>query len=179
MNIVLHNTILALPQANHIVSLVFSTVLCLLVYLHAFSNEVEYFVFKVQLTSCSINFLVQKTLNKTLNINTIKNITQLISSSSTLKFNNLRQNFLRCLMYFVHFCTSNVFQNSLIPSISSNLVCGFTSQRTYSFISCHKFSIGFISGDSAGVCHQLIPLSMIHFCTWREVCFGSLSCMYL
>ena len=41
-------------------------------------------------------------------------------------------------------------QNCLIPSISCCLFIGFTSRLKNSFNSCHKFSIGFISGDSGG-----------------------------
>ena len=49
--------------------------------------------------------------------------------------------------------------------------------RTHTFNLCHKFSIGFASGDSGGVRHQLIPLSVKNACARRDVCFGSLSCM--
>ena len=42
---------------------------------------------------------------------------------------------------------------------------------------CHKFSIGFKSGDSAGVFHQLIPLLVMKSRAKMEVCLGSLSCM--
>ena len=54
---------------------------------------------------------------------------------------------------------SNIFFTLLnidcapIPSISCSLVFGLTSLLTYSFDSCHKFSIGLRSGDSAGVFH--------------------------
>ena len=52
-------------------------------------------------------------------------------------------------------------------------------QHTLAFNSCHKFSIGFASGLSGGVFHQLIDFSAKKVCAWREVCLGSLSCMNL
>ena len=41
--------------------------------------------------------------------------------------------------------------------------------------SCHTFSMGFKSGDSAGVRHQLILLSNVYMYAWvdRDTCFGS------
>lgn len=83
--------------------------------------------------------------------------------------------FLKCLMYFVHFSTVTVFQNRLIPSISSFFVVGLTSRWMNSFSSCHKFSMGLKSGDSGGVFHQLIQLLSRKSATKCEVCFGSLS----
>ena len=63
----------------------------------------------------------------------------------------------------------------------------------YSFNSCQRFSMGLRSGDSGGVCHQLIPLSSMkdfaRLCMYvcvismpvytnnLDVCLGSLSCM--
>lgn len=70
---------------------------------------------------------------------------------------------------------STVCQNSWIPLINSCFVCGLISRRRYSFNSCHKFSIGFMSGDSGGDFHQLIPFSSKNSEAKREVCFGSLS----
>ena len=49
---------------------------------------------------------------------------------------------------------STVSQNWCIPCTSSCLVCGFTCRLRYL---CHRFSIGFMSGLSEGVLHQLIP----------------------
>ena len=63
--------------------------------------------------------------------------------------------------------------------MSSCLVFGFTSRRMYSLSSCQRFSIGFKSGDSAGVLHQLIFFSCRKFCANRDVCLGSLSAMNL
>ena len=87
--------------------------------------------------------------------------------------------FLRCPIYLLHLCTSTVLQNSFIPSTSSSLLFGLTTRRMYSLSSCHRFSIGFISGDSGGVFHQLIPFASIQSLAYPEVCFGSLSCINL
>ena len=43
--------------------------------------------------------------------------------------------------------------------------------------SCHKSSIGFRSGLSGRVHHQLIFCSSKKVCARLDVCFGSLSCM--
>ena len=59
-----------------------------------------------------------------------------------------------CLMYFLHFAKSTVSQKYFIPSTSSSFFLGFASLRINSFNSCQRFSIGFKSGDSAGVRHQ-------------------------
>ena len=59
-------------------------------------------------------------------------------------------------MFRQHLYVSIVAQNWIIPSTSCSLFLGFTSQRINSLSSCHRFSTGFISGDSAGVRHQLI-----------------------
>ena len=87
--------------------------------------------------------------------------------------------FRRWLMYLLHFATSTVAQNALMPSISSLLTFGFTSLLIYSLSSCHKFSIGFKSGGSGGVFHHFIPLCVSHTCAYLEVCYGSLSCINL
>ena len=60
-------------------------------------------------------------------------------------------------MHLQHFCTITVSQKLLMPDTSSDLLHGFTSRLIYSLSSCHKFSIGFASGDSGGVFHQSIP----------------------
>ena len=52
-----------------------------------------------------------------------------------------------------------------------------TYARTFS--SCQRFSIGFESGLSGGVFHQLIPFSSMNWHVALEVCFGSLSCINL
>ena len=83
--------------------------------------------------------------------------------------------FLRCLMYLKHLSTVTVSQNCLIPSTSSSWHCGLASLRIHSLSSCHKFSIGLRSGDSAGVRHQVMPLSARKFWAATDVCFGSLS----
>ena len=54
-------------------------------------------------------------------------------------------------MYLVHLAMSTVVQNCLIPFTSSSFVFGFISRHMNSFNSCHKVSIGFKSGDLAGV----------------------------
>ena len=51
-------------------------------------------------------------------------------------------------MYFLHLFTSTVFQNCLVPIVSSDLVVGLTSLLMNS---CQRFSIGFRSGDSGDV----------------------------
>ena len=79
----------------------------------------------------------------------------LVSCSISIKFNCSRDH-LSCL---VHFFTVTVAQNALMPSMSSALVFGFTSLCIYSFSSCHSFSMGLKSGDSAGVFHQLMHLN--------------------
>ena len=61
-------------------------------------------------------------------------------------------------MYFLHLFLSTVPQNSIIHRINSSFVFGLTLRQIYSFSSCHKFSIGFRSDDSAGVFHQFTPL---------------------
>lgn len=81
-------------------------------------------------------------------------------------------------MYFLHLAILTVFQNSIIPLISSSLLCGLTSLLMYSLSSCHRFSTGFKSGDSGGVLHQLIPFSSKYDWAHLDVCLGSLSCMY-
>ena len=78
-------------------------------------------------------------------------------------------------MYLQHLAISTVSQNSLIPAFSSSLLVGFTSRLTYSFNSCHKFSMGFRSSDSGGVFHQLIPSCVKKAVDRPDVCFGSLS----
>ena len=80
-------------------------------------------------------------------------------------------------MYFLHLAMSTVFQNSRIPFTNSSLVLGLTSLRWYFFNSCHKFSIGFKSGDSGGVFHQFMLFSVRKSLHRFEVCFGSLSCI--
>ena len=82
-------------------------------------------------------------------------------------------------MYLLHLWTSTVFQKRVIPSTSSFFVLGFTTHRMYSLSSCQRFSIGFISGDLAGVFHQFIWLVPIQSPAYREVCLGSLSCINL
>ena len=61
------------------------------------------------------------------------------------------------------FTTLLLVNSSPIPLMSSCLrVFGLTTLRWYSFSSCQRFSIRLISGDSAGVLHQLIPFAFIH-----------------
>ena len=43
-----------------------------------------------------------------------------------------------------------------MPLINSSLFVGLASLHMNYFSSCQRFSMGFISGDSAGVRHQLI-----------------------
>ena len=62
-------------------------------------------------------------------------------------------------MYFVHLAMSTVAQNLFMPSINSSFRCGFTSLLINSLSSCQRFSIGFKSGDSGTVFHQLMLLA--------------------
>jgi len=48
---------------------------------------------------------------------------------------------------------------------------------TCTFNSCHRFFIGFASGLSAGVFHQIMLCSVKKCWACLDVCFGSLSCM--
>ena len=80
-------------------------------------------------------------------------------------------------MYLLHFSTGTVSQNCTVPLISFCFVLGLTSLLLNSSSSCHIFSIGFKSGDSAGVFHQLIPCPMMKFQAKLEVCFRLWSCM--
>ena len=53
------------------------------------------------------------------------------------------------------------------------------TRRLYSFNSCHKFSMGLQSGDSAGVLHQFTLFADKKFLAWLDECLGSLSAMNL
>lgn len=72
---------------------------------------------------------------------------------------------------------STVSQNSLIPSISCCFVVGFMTRLLYSFSLCQRFSIGFQLGDSGGVLHQLMLLTLRNSLVVFDVCLGSLSTM--
>lgn len=87
--------------------------------------------------------------------------------------------FFKCPMYLLHLATSTVSQNFCMPSTKACFVVGLISLLRYSFSSCHRFSIGFISGDSGGVFHQFTLFSNIKALARFEVCFGSLSYMNL
>ena len=89
----------------------------------------------------------------------------------------LGRTFLRWSIYLQHLWASTLSQNRDIPSTSSSLFVGFTVQRIYSFSSCQRFSIGFMSGDSGGVRHQLMFFEEKNSLATRDVCFGSLSCI--
>ena len=77
-------------------------------------------------------------------------------------------------IYFLHFSTSTVSQKLSTPE---TLVFGLVTRLICSLSSCHKFSIGLMSGDSAGVFHQLMLFLSNYSPTLREACLGSLSCM--
>ena len=80
-------------------------------------------------------------------------------------------------MYVQHFSASTLsFQNLEIPSASSSFVLGFTVVPQKCFSSCRSNSIGFRSGGSGGVFHQLISFSSMKVLAMRLVCLGSLSC---
>ena len=87
------------------------------------------------------------------------NQTGLVSCSVAMKFNYPRYYLHRCLMYLVNYWISTVVQNVKIPLTSCSLFFGLISRRK-NFISCQRFSIGFRSGLSAGICIQLIPFSL-------------------
>ena len=72
-------------------------------------------------------------------------------------------------MYLLHFATSILAQKAFIPLISWSLVVGLISLLMYSLSSCHKFSIGFRSGDSGGVFHQSMLFSKKW--TWGVGCY--------
>ena len=80
-------------------------------------------------------------------------------------------------MYLLHLFASTVSQNHVIPAVSSDSRVGFTSRLMNSFSSCHRFSIGFKSGDSGGVFHQLMFSFSKNAFAILDVCLGSLSCM--
>ena len=70
-------------------------------------------------------------------------------------------------MNLLHLAWSSVPQDCYIPSISS-LVLGLISCRMYPLSSCHRFSMGLKSGDSAGVFHQFRLVLQPLFChVWR------------
>lgn len=77
----------------------------------------------------------------------------------------------------MHFSLVTVSQNLSIPSTSSLLFLGLISRRMNSLSSCHIFSIGFKSGDSGGVRHQLMHFSSKNTLANFDVCLGSLSCI--
>lgn len=67
------------------------------------------------------------------------------------------------------------FQNVSIADISSSLFLGLASQRMNLFIEAQTNSMGFRSGDSAGVGTQLIPSLWMQALVLVAVCLGSLS----
>ena len=82
-------------------------------------------------------------------------------------------------MYFMHLPLSIYYMWTKIDNNSVYFVLGLTLRRKYSLSLCCKFSIRVRPGDSAGVFHQLILLSLIHCCAYPDVCLESLSCMNL
>ena len=64
------------------------------------------------------------------------------------------------LMYLLHYSTVN-FPESNYSIDQFLLGCGLCLSSNELFISCHRFSIEFKSGDSAGVFHLLIPWLVI------------------
>ena len=75
------------------------------------------------------------------------------------------------LMYFRHLAIVTVFHHVVIPSTSSCFVRGLISLLKNSLPLCHRFSMGFKSGDSGGVFHQLVLFASIRLGTPRGV-FG-------
>ena len=79
-------------------------------------------------------------------------------------------------VYFVHFSAVILScQKCVIPLSSSSLVEGFSMVRRKGLSSCQIYLIGFRSGLSGGVFHQLIPLRVMKSCARWLVCLGSLS----
>ena len=97
----------------------------------------------------------------------------LISSCLPIQFNH----------FWYHFSkVSNIFLTLLcihcLPELHNPINQLLFRCRLYfpsDVSSCHKFSIGLRSGDSGGVCHQLIPFSSMNFFACFDVCLGSLS----
>lgn len=71
----------------------------------------------------------------------------------------------------MHLFLSTVPQNVVIPCIGSSFVFGFTSLRTYSFISCHRFSIGFRLRWRFPPIHFIVinPFPSVQRCTFRII----------
>lgn len=113
------------------------------------------------------NTVCSKHLNSYITFNTLQ-IVQLISNAICIQYpvaapsSSITRGitFFKCLIYFLHFSPETVSQNSMAPCLSSSLFLGLTSLRKYSFNSCQRFSIGFKSGDSGGVFHHVILLSL-------------------
>ncbi len=77
-------------------------------------------------------------------------------------------------MYLQHFSSVTKFsQKCTMPSQRWSKFIGFHTPLSHCFSSFHNCSIGLMSGDSAGVCHQLMPFSTNHFFVRLDVCFGS------
>ena len=98
-----------------------------------------------------------------------------VSCCSTFKFNNAWHNFLKMVDVFIAF-----FNRHCLPktpnSMNALLLC---SRLDFSLARVHaigSLSMGFRSGDSERVIHQIIPWSTMSQAK-LEMCLGSLSCM--
>ena len=94
-----------------------------------------------------------------------------------MDFNCLRKNFLEV----VNISTTLVHINCIPKSKNSSNQLLFGLRLNLSsnefFSSCQRFSMGFISGDSGGVHHQLMLDRTKKSWAALDVCFGSLSCI--
>lgn len=80
-------------------------------------------------------------------------------------------------MYLAHCLAVKVLQKERMPETSSSLVFGFAVDCKKVFIPAHTFSMGFKSGEEAGVfiTELMIPACSIHALVERLVCLESLS----
>lgn len=80
-------------------------------------------------------------------------------------------------MYLAHCLAVKVLQKERMPETSSSLVLGFAVHCKKVFIPAHTFSMGFKSGEEAGVfiTELMIPACSIHALVERLVCLESLS----
>lgn len=102
---------------------------------------------------------------------------QLVSTGVSLNFNNFRHNLFQMLYITLAnmWCGVRVIQNRSIPAFSSSKFLGLYWLLRYCFIDPHTFSIGFKSGDSGGVGHQLTLFVWKKFSICWLACLGSLS----
>ena len=104
-------------------------------------------------------------------------IWQLFAGSDKYRATTIGSTLCKCPMYLEHFSVSSLFcQNRAIPFTSLSLVWGFTVFRMKCFSLCQTSLIGFRSGDSAGIIHELILFSAMKDLARLLVYLGSFSC---